>query len=253
MITCQDSKHLFDQYLDGELSPSLQTELHAHQLSCSECQSELALLEACGDVIAFDRREPRLSASFTDRVVFAHRAQYKPVPQRRWGRLMLVCGSPLAAAASIAFAVLFMAPTVKEARPGKVLSGLARPSDNNLKVMMKDGMNPAIQSELNATPAMPGSFVDAFLGEVVDQTRNTVNTTKRSLEQLNSFFSLSFAGANDALAAGGQNAGKDRVAGASPEMSNGEPDLLEPTPLHPSAPSPQPADGTEVDDSVEAL
>ena len=44
MITCQHARQLFDRYLDGELSPSLQAELHAHQLSCSACQTELAML-----------------------------------------------------------------------------------------------------------------------------------------------------------------------------------------------------------------
>ena len=46
MITCQHARHLFDSYLDGELSANLQTELHAHRLNCTSCQNELALLEA---------------------------------------------------------------------------------------------------------------------------------------------------------------------------------------------------------------
>ena len=54
MITCQHARHLFDRNLDGELSPSLQAELHAHQLKCPECQSELAMFEACGAVVALD-------------------------------------------------------------------------------------------------------------------------------------------------------------------------------------------------------
>ena len=37
MITCQNARQLFDRYLDGELTSSLHTELHAHRLNCSEC------------------------------------------------------------------------------------------------------------------------------------------------------------------------------------------------------------------------
>ena len=55
MITCQNARDLFDRHLDGELSASLQTELHAHCLQCLSCQNELAMLETCGDVIALDR------------------------------------------------------------------------------------------------------------------------------------------------------------------------------------------------------
>ncbi len=103
MITCRDANQLFDRYLDGELPVSLQTELHAHRLSCASCQDELAMHEVCGDVIALDRREPRLSEGFTDRVLLARRHPLAG-PRRRWGRIALFVGPPLAAAASIALA-----------------------------------------------------------------------------------------------------------------------------------------------------
>jgi len=105
MITCSDTRRLFDRYLDDQLSPSLQAELHAHVVHCSDCQNELAILEACGDVVRLDRREPVLSVSFTDRVMAARRAQVvAKAPRSR--RLVYAVGMPMAAAASVVLAFL---------------------------------------------------------------------------------------------------------------------------------------------------
>lgn len=110
MITCQHARHLFDSYLDGELSASLQTELHAHRLNCSACQNELALLEACGDVIAMDRREPRLSMSFTDRIMAAQLGRRVPQRRRSFSRTLRLVSAPLAAAACLALMFSITAP-----------------------------------------------------------------------------------------------------------------------------------------------
>ncbi|MHC4798834.1 MAG: zf-HC2 domain-containing protein, partial [Planctomycetota bacterium] len=93
MITCQDARHLFSRYLDGDLSSSLKTELHAHQLNCSTCRDELSMLETCGEVIALDLCEPKLSESFTDRVLAAREAQLARVKPRRRTRMFIYAGS----------------------------------------------------------------------------------------------------------------------------------------------------------------
>lgn len=76
MISCQDVERLTDAYLDGELSPALAAEVHAHGLRCDQCQHRLAILQACGDVIAGDRSgEPSLPEDFADRVMARWRAE----------------------------------------------------------------------------------------------------------------------------------------------------------------------------------
>jgi hypothetical protein len=250
MITCQNAKHLFSRYLDGDLSPSMQAELHAHQLQCSECQGELALLEACGDVIAYDHSEPTISASFTDRVLLAHQAQAKPVVRRNWSRVILTIASPLAAAACIAFAVLLIGPTSKEGRL-TVVAGEGAKVSKATAVALTGGKD-VLQSNMPTIEEMPAGFVDAILGPIVEQTKGTVDSTKRSIEQLDSLVRLGFAGANDALAAGLRTPAADRTAVDSARQSR----MAEPNPLDPSFLRETPTTpelGSEVDETIEAL
>jgi hypothetical protein len=253
MITCQHAKHIFDQYLDGGLSPSLQTELHAHQLNCGDCQGELALLEACGDVIAYDRQEPTVSASFTDRVLSAQRAQFKPVSRRNWSRIIITIASPMAAAACIAFAVLLIGPTGKPSHPTLVAGVKERMSDQGIQFLDRTGKHIALGRELADTPQMPAGFVDALLGPLVEQSRNTFDSTKRSVEQLDSLIRLGFAGANSALAAGPRTLDGERKPMDSVRPSVSEPDPMDPFSPHPSSGTPDAVNGSEVDDTIEAL
>lgn len=255
MITCQHAKHLFDRYLDGELSPSLQAELHAHQLNCTDCQGELALLETCGDVITSDRREPELAASFTDRVLLAHRAQVRPEP-RRWGRLVALVGTPMAAAASIAFALMLIVPNAKDAPvgKGKVLSGSAAVTPEVGELLMGGKPLPRdVAEQLQRTPQMQAGFVEAILGPFVEHTKATVDGTRQSIEQLDSLVRLGITGANQALAAGSKSDAESRKAAGVDDRSASEPSLLEPTfpsqlPLKPHGPA-----DSATDDAVEAL
>jgi anti-sigma factor RsiW len=186
MISCRDAHHLFDRYLDGELSPSLQTELHAHRLNCTECQNELALLEACGDVVALDRREPVLSASFTDRVLLARRAQAIPVRRVSWTRRLVVLGSPMAAAASIALAVMTIAP-VRTTRVATRTEALPTAVQER---MVAHPMSEQARKELAETPVLPAaSIIDTLLGPVVQKSRDTLEGTKRGAEDLAILFS----------------------------------------------------------------
>jgi hypothetical protein len=181
MINCKDAKHLFGRYLDGQLSASLQTELHAHRLQCSDCQNELALLEACGDVIALDRREPLVSASFTDRVLLARRAQLKPM-KRHWSRTMAIYGSPVAAAACIALMFSVVRPMPL---PTAILTAQETPPKPVLNDMLKGArpLSPQAQKELAAVPSMStDGFLDALIGPVLEKSRTTAEGARRGAE-----------------------------------------------------------------------
>ena len=249
MITCQHATNLFDRYLDGELPASLQAELHAHQLSCVDCQMELAILEACGDVVALDRRgEPALSASFTDRVLLANRAQ--TIPKRRsWGRMFLVASAPLAAAASIALAVLLIPPTSPEVRRGVVAGDVDTVSPQVASLM---GASPASVNALQATPSqMPASFVDRLLQPGVEQARNSVDGIRQGVERLESLLRLGLAGSKKALAAG-RTPSAGAPALGSPSLTPGLPDLTDPSSLFQS-PAPAQPSGRGVAEVPEAL
>lgn len=69
-MNCESARNLFNKHLDGELSPSLETELAAHRLQCSPCRHELALMEVAGHVIAADSgSNESLNKGFTDRLL----------------------------------------------------------------------------------------------------------------------------------------------------------------------------------------
>lgn len=191
MISCKHSRQLFDRYLDGELSPSLQAELHAHQIACGHCQSELAMMEACGDVIRHDCREPRLSDSFTDRVMAAHherqviRARRWFIPQGPWYRAATIVLSPLAAAASIALAVSLILPTYQPAPPTVVAGDGGRqaiPKDyQEIIGVDKSDVTPEAQQALASTPQMSAvHFMDALVKPVVEQAQTTIDGARSS-------------------------------------------------------------------------
>ncbi len=69
MIGCEHAQHLFEPYLNDELSASMTAELDAHRLECPGCQHQLTLLEACGNVVRLDTREPGLSEDFGERLM----------------------------------------------------------------------------------------------------------------------------------------------------------------------------------------
>jgi len=102
-MNCTQARQLFDAYLDGELSPSLTTELSVHRLHCPDCRRALALMEVSGRVLR-DAREPvELGEDFTERLLACvdepRRLGFPRLP--RW---VLVAG-PLAAAAVLLFAM----------------------------------------------------------------------------------------------------------------------------------------------------
>ncbi len=68
-MNCEQSQNLFDAYLDNSLTGTLATEFGAHQLACSHCRRDLALLEVAGHVVASDNEAPLLDDEFTSRLV----------------------------------------------------------------------------------------------------------------------------------------------------------------------------------------
>ncbi|HEY3245954.1 MAG TPA: zf-HC2 domain-containing protein [Phycisphaerae bacterium] len=112
-LTCQQAEQLFDAYLDGELSASLETELDAHRLACAACRQALALMEVTGHMISADRHAPVLGEDFTQRLLACIETP-RPIPIWRRRRTIWVAGSGLAAAAAIAIAFTFPAAPPKK-------------------------------------------------------------------------------------------------------------------------------------------
>ncbi|MEP0841497.1 MAG: zf-HC2 domain-containing protein [Phycisphaerae bacterium] len=248
MITCQHARQLFDRYLDGELSASLQTELHAHRLSCSACQNELALVEACGDVIAMDFREPRVSLSFTDRVILAQRGR-RPAPPRRWGRLVLYVGSPMAAAASVAFAVfMMMPPAPARLRPPEVRAEkVAAPEAYQFS---ERNQSPEALQDLKQTPQMDArSFADSMFAPFVERSKNTLEGTSRVVEEFRLLMQSGISRTNDNLIARWRAREQGRAASELPGLNANPLDPALPDPL----PQPDPAPSPRSDEQLEPL
>lgn len=101
-MNCEQAKNLFDAYLDGGLSPSLETELGAHRLNCAQCRHQLALMEVAGHVISADSNgDIELPDDFTERLL-ACIDRPQNASKRSWKRRYWIGGSALAAAACLA-------------------------------------------------------------------------------------------------------------------------------------------------------
>ena len=109
-MTCRGFREVQNAYLDGELDAALTAEVHAHLLQCPECQQQVAVVRACGDVIRVDRRAPRLSGNFTDRLMASLPARYAGHSAGERRRLMIrrfmQLGVAPAAAAALALAAI---------------------------------------------------------------------------------------------------------------------------------------------------
>lgn len=102
-MNCEQAQQLFDAYLDGELSPSLATELGAHRLHCPECRRALALLEVTGHVLTSYDDRVSLKEGFEDRLLAC--VDDRSSLRQRFRRTLYILG-PLAAAAVITMAFL---------------------------------------------------------------------------------------------------------------------------------------------------
>lgn len=103
-MNCEQAQQLFDAYLDGELSPSLKTELGAHCVQCADCRRAMALTQVSGHILSADRDPVELDVGFSDRLVACvdSRTNHWTVRFRRWAYI----GGPMAAAAVILLAFM---------------------------------------------------------------------------------------------------------------------------------------------------
>lgn len=103
-------------YLDGELSPSLTAEVHAHLLQCPACQQQFEMMRACGDLISKDTAEPVLDSGFASRIVASlpKRSAQPVLMTRRDARqrfFRLFAGAGLPAAAAMLFLCVLIWPS----------------------------------------------------------------------------------------------------------------------------------------------
>lgn len=211
MITCEHARQLFDRYLDGELSPSLQAELHAHRLSCSLCQSELAMLEACGDVILLDRSEPTVSASFTDRVMSAYVSRRAHQPRRRLVRAAMMVASPMAAAASLLLAVVLVTPDTPQ--PPSLVAGDSASVPEFLRNMAGDPSPGEAAEEIKVIPQMPAAgFMQAWITEVDGWTDDTLSRARAGFDELKLLLHEARRDTHDQLVAGYRSAPESETA-----------------------------------------
>lgn len=119
-MTCAECERLYDAYLDGQLSGTLRLEFDTHRLRCRRCQQTIAMLEACTFVIGADRRQPALSADFTERVmeqIAEHTDAQRRVYRVRATRVAFVVGGLIQAAAVVIFAIMLPRSGVDPATP----------------------------------------------------------------------------------------------------------------------------------------
>ncbi len=132
LMTCRHVQQLHDAYIDGELSPSLMAEMHAHLLQCPVCQQQVELTRACGSVIARDDDEPTLDAGFAARVVAALQQKTPVRPpaletrrsrrQRLW---RIAAGAGLPAAAAVLFFCVLIWPSSAPSGTPRLVAGKA--------------------------------------------------------------------------------------------------------------------------------
>lgn len=166
-MRCDQARQLFDAYLDGELSPSLATELGAHRLRCADCRQALALLEVSGHIVQTDQEPVQLQRNFTERLLDCMNQQSIPW-LRRWRRRIYV-GGPVAAAAVIALAFL----GVFDNPLPKVLSEIGRSGDIPASTGAATGQEPDVMEE-------DREVLEAWLS----QTRENIAAKRKSGESL---------------------------------------------------------------------
>jgi anti-sigma factor RsiW len=173
MISCEQAQHLFDSYLNDELSASMVSELDAHRLECAACRHQLALMEACGNVIRLDACEPRPSADFTDRLMAILDEEKTSRPWLGISRGMKLAGGLLGVAAAIAAVIVFYPTTEQDESDSRVAGTEVTPD------MLKSAPAASMISGLplglffNATDNISSSI---DLGHYsIDQLRSTVD------------------------------------------------------------------------------
>lgn len=184
-MSCRNVVQLRDRHLDGDLSPSLSAEVHAHLLQCPACQRQHELYRATGEVIARDRSEPRLTDDFTARLLAAIessprrrpmgpvRLQTRRALRERFWRLAFSVSVP--AAAAMLFLGVMIWPTSEPVRNNGLVAGVSiRATD---VVGMNEVADPAV-SAVAETVRAAGSITEVQR-LLVDQAR--LGVEERSL------------------------------------------------------------------------
>ena len=176
-MRCEEARKLFDAYLDGELSPSLATELGAHRVRCPECRRAFALLEVSGHIISSDREPVAVRHDFSERLLACMAAPY-----RGWFgkvRRSLYVAGPLAAAAVITLAFLGFFDRGRDSKvaglkvePTHVEAGIVAPRASALA--------PSVQDREAAERA-----IDRWVGQMQANKAAAGPTSDSSPEMLN--------------------------------------------------------------------
>ena len=171
MLTCEQTQHLFDAYLDDELSSSLRSEVHTHRLECSRCNRQLALLECCGDTVAGMPVEPALEDDFTDRVLSEITLPQTVAGAGRGSVRLYRLFAPMAAAAAVLALMVFVAPPIRKKTPEVMVVASAEPT-----------VAPQVKSAIAETAITPaGSLGIKTVDAATGQTRTTGIYTEASV------------------------------------------------------------------------
>lgn len=156
MMTCRNVQHLFQQFIDGDLSASMTAEVHAHLLQCPACQRDVEVARASTEVISRDQSEPALKPGFASQVVAAMMEQQPRIVQFeeresrqfRWRKYAMMGSLPAAAAAMFLFSVFWpTAPT--EQQRDKMVLGVSVGDATGLKQVM----DPTVEAVSDARDA----------------------------------------------------------------------------------------------------
>lgn len=218
-MNCRQAQNLLDCYLDGELPESLRAEVHAHRLTCPDCQRAMAVIEVAGDVISGDRPEPALSLSFTDRVMCDVQPPHEPRVARivRFRRTAAFLGPVVSAAAVWMFVVSYVS-----------FSGTVpthTPSAKRDVVMV-----PIVASatEVAAVPTGSSTIVDALAQGLLSPAMSTWQDTQRSTRDLVSLGRWAFSTAGEPLGTPSAAEGEDAESGVLVQAESMLMDLLAP-------------------------
>lgn len=206
-MDCKHAEQLFDAYLDGELSPSLSTELGAHRLQCANCRRSLALLEVAGHIVSADREPVSLAPDFTNRLLACVDEQENGA-WAKW-RHRLYVGAPLAAAAVIilAFAGFFDGTREQKVAGEKEINSATAPEAPTKIAEEVESVDPTDE---------------AALSEWFRRTEQNVKSKKQSGESLQRALDSTLEQVLDVLeneagsAPGGPNADPPPEPGSSP-------------------------------------
>jgi anti-sigma factor RsiW len=180
-MNCEQARQLFDAYLDGELPPSLATELGAHRVSCPECRQALALLEVTGHIIASDSEPVSLRDDFSERLLECMDTKTSRWPARM--RRILYISGPLAAAAVIALAFLGVFDRHDTKVASEKTQAVTPPSV--VEAGADRATNAIDEAELEAI-----DDADRALEEWAERTQENLNTKLESGERLREYFDL---------------------------------------------------------------